>query len=476
MLTTRDEAITVSETFADKVLSIEYGTLPADVVETAKRILVDALACTMGGYDSPTGYTVRDYVRRFGGDGAATIIGTDLRVTTNAAIIANEAMLRYLDYNDDFDIFLGPSMVAGCHPSGSLPVAFAIGETERVSGRRFIEAIVAGYEIIAETITRFKDTTLQKNGFHHGTVHAFGGATMAACLYGLNRDQLVNAYGLTGSLNAGLDILDADNEAYHMTKNFADGLIANGGVIAAQLAACGGTGSERIFEGDRGWAHSLLGGRENFDFDREWSDRFHILDTEFKSACAELTTRGHLHATCTLVEEHDIRPEQIEKITVRSNKRSVTHTASPRKRYPDNKETADHSSPYLQAIAVLEGPITPRSYREENYQRKDVRELIGRVDVVHGPEFDGEHTSAHVTIDLKDGRTFQRQATREEVLEMHEATQSDEGLRDKFVECAGNLLSGDQIDDVIETCLSIDSAADVSSLFPKLKTISESAF
>ena len=104
--------------------------------EIAKRLIIDALACGIGGYRSPTGRAALKYATKVSQSPEATLIGSGERVSASAAIIANQAMWRYLDYNDDLPIPIGPGDLVAAHPSGALPVALAVAEKTNASGRR----------------------------------------------------------------------------------------------------------------------------------------------------------------------------------------------------------------------------------------------------------------------------------------------------------------------------------------------------
>lgn len=463
-----DTQSTMTYQFADRVLGIHYSELPADVIDVTKRVIIDGLACAIGGFNSPTGQIVRNYAKECGGAPEATLIGTGDAASISAAIIANEAILRYLDYNDDFDIELGPGFLAGCHPSGSLPVALAVAEKTNATGSALIEAIVGGYEVMAELITRFRKS-LQMNHIHHGSVHPYGGAVMAGLLMGLDRTQLVNAMGVAGGLSAALDILDAEGEEYDMSKNVADGFLAERGYVGALLSKHGLTGPARVIEGRKGFAQALLGGQENFDMERPWGGDFHILHTEFKSVCTEMTTQGHLHATTCLVNDHDIKPEDISEIVIRTNLRTVNHCGDPVKKYPKNKETADHSSYFLTAMAVIERQITPKIYAEENYSDPRVKALIDKTRLEHGSEFDGVQPAAEVIITLSNGEVLRRTATRDEIHAIRKELVTDEGLRGKFLECAEGLMTPGEIDGIIETCLNLEKQKSITEFLSLLR-------
>ena len=50
------------------------------------------------------------------------------------------------------------------------------------------------------------------------------------------------------------------------------------------------------------------------------------------------------------------------------------------------KEEADHSLPYLVAVALLDGEVTPQQYSERRLADPDVQALLRRVEVVADPD------------------------------------------------------------------------------------------
>ena len=192
----------------------------------------------------------------------ATLIGERDKVSVSQAMIANETMVRYLDFNDVLYFPKSPGKIGGAHPSDALPAALAVGEREHASGREVIAALVAAYE----TIGRIVDATAEgitTMGFHHGSVMPFAGAVIAGRLLGLDAGQMTNAMGIGASAAIGLGINDAEGEEYNNTKNIADGLMAERGVFAPiPLARLHRPGADH--RGQQGSAHSLLRGVENY--------------------------------------------------------------------------------------------------------------------------------------------------------------------------------------------------------------------
>lgn len=436
---------------ADLALGLRLDEMPPEATKQAKRLLIDAIACMLGGYHSPTGVACRASARALGGGAAqASIIGSTERVSCQAAVIANQGMLRYLDYNDDIEIPIGPGDIVCAHPSGALPVAIAVSEWRGASGRRFLEAMIAGYEVIGRLLESFR-ISLEVRSFHHGTVLSYAGAAMAGKLLDLNHAQMIQAMGIGGSASLTLGILDAEGEEYVMTKNMVDGFCAERGLVGAILAKHGLTGPERIIEGNKGFAQVVLGGSDLFRMPPPRTQPF-ILETVIKHICSEATTHGHLTATTAIMNENGLTHDMVRKVRIFTNKRSVFHTGDPVKKYPRNKESADHSTYFLTACVLLHGSISPKTYSQANYEDPRIRELIDRIELLHDPRFDNEIPSAEVHIELADGSVHRKCVRAHELVGSAERPMSDEDLHEKLVICTDGLMARARVERIIDTC------------------------
>ncbi len=458
--------VSVTESLADTALGLKLEQLPDEAVKHAKRVFIDSLACMLGGFHSPTGIGCRQAAHDMGGPAEATLIGESARVSARSAIIANQGMLRFLDYNDDIEIPVGTGDIVSAHPSGSLPVAMAAAEINNASGKQFLEAMIAGYEVIGRMLESFR-ISLEVRGFHHAAVLAYAGAAMAGRLYGITREQMVQAMGIAGSVSLSLCILDAEGEEYVMTKNIVDGMCAERGFVGVVLARRGITGPERIVEGNKGFAQIVLGGQDKFAL-KEARGRPFVLETVTKYICCEATTHGHLTATQRIMAANGLKADDVERVTIRTNKRTVFHTGDPIKKYPRNKETADHSSYFLAAMTVLEGGISPKTYRPENYSDPRVRAMIDRIELVHAPEFDFRIGAAEVLIRTKAGKTFSMTVQPEELKGSAEKPMDDNDIREKFLICTDGLMRPAQVDRIIETCNRLETLPRFRDLMPLL--------
>ena len=118
---------------------VTFDRLPATTVIAAKRAVLDALGCAIAAIGcEPSEIAARAMPN--GPCGEATVIGERDRSLTHRAVLLNGILVRYLDM---MDVYWAKDV---CHPAENVPAALACVESVNGSGRRFIEAVVAGYE------------------------------------------------------------------------------------------------------------------------------------------------------------------------------------------------------------------------------------------------------------------------------------------------------------------------------------------
>src|SRR2546427_8068249 len=128
-----------TEMLSSFVCDLNYNDLTPQTVHQVKRVLVDTLACAMGGYLSEPAKIARQLASTVKSDGenGSRILGTRECSSPEMAGFANAVMVRYLDYND---------MSVGGHPSDSIPGPLAVAYPRGNDGQAVITAIVVNYE------------------------------------------------------------------------------------------------------------------------------------------------------------------------------------------------------------------------------------------------------------------------------------------------------------------------------------------
>jgi 2-methylcitrate dehydratase len=197
-----------------------------------------------------------------------------------------------------------------------------------------------------------------------------------------------------------------------MMKNTVDPLAAQSGVLAALLAERGYTGPEHVLDGKEGLFQALGPAWDVERLTRGLGDSWRILDCGMKAFPTEALTHTPISAVLELVEEYDLVPEAVERVTVRTLSRAADILADASKYDPRSKETADHSLPYVIAAALVDRRVTPLQFTESRLQDPRIRAQLAKVRVVADPAIERrfpELQRAGVHIHTSDGRELVRE-------------------------------------------------------------------
>jgi 2-methylcitrate dehydratase len=452
----------IARKLAREVINFGFRDLPTDVIHQTKRIMLDTLGCAIGGYDSEANRAIQELIRELKHPEESTIFGSGLRTSCLNAVLANGAMVRYLDYNDTAFILQGETYRTGYHPSEVIPPILALAERQHLSGRDVITTIVLGYDLSVSFLEGVIGQGMERKGWNGDTRGAYIIPLIAGRILGLDEVQMENAVGISASCHAVLGILDTPAEEYTMTKNIRFPTMAYGGILAAMLAKKGFTGPTTIIEGHDGFIKTIMGGDYDLSKIVPPKGKFAIRETCIKSVIADFSSHGHLAATLSLVKEHDIRPEDVAEVRITTSKRCAEHTGDPIKKYPKNKETADHSAYYLTAIAIIDRQIGPDQFLPEKFQNPKVRELIDKIVLKGDPDLDKARPAGISEIVTKQGKQYQ---CRVDYPRGHARNpMTDEEIVEKFKSMACRYMSDEQIDQIIDVVFALDKLEDVGIL------------
>jgi 2-methylcitrate dehydratase len=268
--------------------------------------------------------------------------------------------------------------------------------------------------------------------------------------------------GICGSCHAVFGILDTPSEEYTMTKNIRFPMMSYAGIMAAMLAEKGFSGPAGMIEGHDGFVHSIMDGEYDVESLLHFKGKFAIRETCIKSIIADFSSHGHLTATLTLAREHDIKPDQVAEIRITTSKRCAEHTGDPVKKYPKNKETADHSSYYLTAIAIVDRQIGPNQFTQEKYTDPRVLELIGKVVLQGDPSLDKARPAGISEIITKDGKTYRLRVDYPRGHARNPMT--DQEVVEKFKDMAAVYISEERMKRLVEAVFEMEKLDDIGKL------------
>jgi len=369
-----------SRMLAEYAASIRWEDLPPETIHEVKRRLLDSLGVALAAFAEESPKAARAYAYEWPVDSGATLWGTAFTAPVDVAAFANGVMVRYLDFNDTY-LSREP-----LHPSDVIPALFAMAEWRGLSPADFITAVAIAYEIGVDLCDA---ASLRAHGWDH--VNYIGIATAAAAgrLMGLSPEQIEHAIAIAAVPHAAMRQTRAGELS--MWKGAAAANAARHGVFAAVLASKGMTGPFEPFMGEMGLVRQLLAG-EPLDeaalvslAERRPPRR--ILDTYVKYWPVEYHAQSAVDAALQLRSELG-DPGRIAAIHIDTFKAAYEIIArDPEKWRPRTRETADHSLPYIVAVALMDGRVTRHSFSRERLQDPALRHMLeSRVTLREDPE------------------------------------------------------------------------------------------
>jgi 2-methylcitrate dehydratase PrpD len=420
---------------AQFVLSTKASSIPADVMHLGKRSILDGIGLALAGNAAESGHIVRTYLKSLGipTRRGATVIGTSMKVPARFAAFANGIAIHADDY-DDTQLAVAKDRVYGLltHPTApALPPVLALGEIGNRSGLDVLSA----YQVAVEAETKISeaiDPRHYDHGFHStATIGAIAAAAGAARMMGLNLEQTRRALGIGASQSAGL----RENFGT-MTKPFHPGRSAESGVVAAEFAKMGWTATPIVLEAGRGFFKAAGGGYDPAAIEGKLGNpwTFAFPGVSIKPHPSGSLTHPGMGLMLDLIRKHDIRPEQVVKVKVGTNRHMPNALIHHR---PTNELQAKFSMEFCMAILLLERRGGLAEFTDKVVNSPKVKRMIEKVEFGVHPEAEAagyEKMTTLIDIELADGRKIGGRADFGKGSPSNPMTDGE--LAAKFRECA----------------------------------------
>jgi len=383
------------------VVQASYDALSSEAKREIKIRVLDSLGCAIGAIDAEPIRMLRVQTDDFGGKRLCTLIGGG-KTSPDRAAFYNGALVRYLDFMDSY-LAKGET----CHPCDNIGAVLAASEYAKGTGTDLLTAIAVSYQVQC----RLSDVApVRQKGFDHTTQGAYSVAAGVSKALGLNEEKTANAIAISGTAYNALRVTRTGKLSHW--KGLAFPNTAFGATHAAFLAMRGITGPSEVFEGNKGFMDTIAG---RFEIDWSKEDLERVRRTIVKKYNAEIHSQSAIEGILELNAEKGFAAGEIESVTIDIFDVAFNIIGGGEegaKTEVRTKEEADHSLPYMIAVAVLDNKVGPKQYLTSRILKADVQSLLRKVVVRPDDEYSKIFPDAlpcRITVRLKGGTILMKE-------------------------------------------------------------------
>jgi aconitate decarboxylase len=455
---------TYTRGMAEFVSGLRYESIPAEVVARIKLLMLDSIGCALYGSDLPWTRILQDALGDLDATRSCAVWGTKQRLSAPHAALVNGTQVQGFELDD---VHRQGVMHVG---AVVLPALVAVAESRPgMSGRDFLTAAVAGYEIGPRVgICMGQEHIAQ--GWHSGaTLGVFSAAAGAARGLALDADRTVHALGIAGTQSSGL--MAAQYGA--MVKRMHAGRASQSGLYGALLAERGFTGIVNVLESEYGgFCSTFSRSHDRYDLKQLTAglgDTWQTMGIALKFYSCVGSNHTTLDAIRAMQEERPFGANDVERIVVHGSQVTMDHVGW--KYVPQGLTSAQLNLPYCVATWLLEGDCFVDQFTEDKVADPERMRTAELVQVAHDADITARGSKfrhmVRVECELKDGTRMERTVQAGRGNEKDFASERD--VVEKFHKLASRSLTREQVQRVCDWFLHIETRSDASEL-PRLLT------
>ena len=396
---------TVAETLAESVCALSPDAIPNLVQERCHDLLVDVAGLCIAARH-------KNYInalkKSIDAGGPCTALGHAGGYRPEDAALLNGTAAHGEDFDDTFE--------GGPVHSGAVVVPAVLAACERhegeCSGHSALLGIATGVEAMCR-LSLVAPKRIHKAGFHPTAVLGAMASTLAvSVVLKLDRNQIVNALGIAGSMAGGIIEYLAEGA---WTKRLHAGWAAHCGLHAARIAREGFTGPRTVLEGTHGFFFAFSRDDKaeyeklTSSFGKEWL----MTGLTFKPYATGTMNQPYIDCALRLRERgrsFSFRAEDVAEVQCDTAEGYVHRLWEPLagKQRPPNGYAAKFSTPFNIAVAFVTGDAGFEAFSERTVGDERILALASKVRYRIDPEnpYPLRYTG-HVRMTLNDGRVFE---------------------------------------------------------------------
>jgi len=437
------------------VKNLSFDSIEKRTIEIAKKVILDTIGVSIAGSNTTTSAIIANFVHSFEGKAESFVIGKhSIKTSCLDAALVNGVAAHVLDYDDIYPEMSG-------HPSAPLVSAIiSLGERERISGRKFLEAYIAGFEVeskLAAIIFPEHD----KKGWHStSTTGVMGAAVASAKILNLDIREISTTLSIAASLASGLR-----QNFGTMTKSLHVGNASRNGIFAALLAREGFSSYDNIIDAPYGFC-KVFSGKDNFNFIELTNSLGNPLvlslpGVGIKKYPSCFATHQAIDAVLCLINNYGFSTEDIKEIECKTAPRFLRILSY---HSPKTETEAKFSMEYCIARAVIDRRLGLEQFTLKKVNDLQVKNFEKRIKFTIHPQLQNEEGFGFTTVNvlLNNGNKLSETITKPKGTPV--TTLSEEELVEKYIECTKSVLSEQNIKKSIDILKNLEKIENIEEL------------
>ncbi len=383
-------------TLCRMVVNTKYEDLPPNVVDYAKRSILDTVGIIIGGSAMEGIPVIVDFVKDKGGKSGSFIPFYGGKVPMSEAAMAIAPMARAMDLGDVHE--------EASHSSEyTVPALLATGLG--VTGKELITAYVLGQEVLIRIGTAYRANSRGTPFGRRGGHCIFGIVAAVGKLLGLSQEELENAEGMASVMTQ--PHVTTILKPATLTTRMQHGFACQAAINACLLAQRGITGPRiEVLAAPSGYFGFAKWETEPALLTESLGEEWHMMETMMKRFPSRKPTHTAIDALLNSMQKNNFGTDDIVKIDVEVSSADGASLTTPKEAQwnPKTIPECQFSLPYVVATAACDGDVFVDSYTPEARSRQKVRDLMTKISIKEDPAL--PLWAARVNTTLKSGKKY----------------------------------------------------------------------
>lgn len=456
--TSTGSATSYTRDMAAYVAGLRYEDIPAEVIERIKLLILDSFGCALYGASLEWSSIMIDALRTVDKTETCSVWGTATCLSAPHAILVNGMLIQSFEL-DDYHTH-------GLVHNGStvLPPLIALAEEARMSGRDFLTASVAGYEVGPRVGICMGQQHLVQGWHTAATIGVFGAVASTSVALRLDPAAAMHALGMAATQASGLMAAQFGS----MAKRMHAGRASQSGYYAALLAKSGFTGIDDVFDREYGgFCTTFSGSRDKFNLaalTEGLGTQHEVMNCSLKFYSCAASNHAAIDALRTIRARRPFAPADVARIVVHGSEAMKKHVFW--KYEPGAITTAQFNMQFVLATFLLEDDVFVTQFTERTIADPARLALAAKVDFEVDPEITAAGATlrhkARVEVFFTDGSKEEETVTAARGNRANFASADD--VVEKFMKLSVAAIPAAQARQIVDQVMALDRADDARAL------------